>query len=128
MARTPPQDGAGVTTCGDADPVFGPFLCARLPEEAVRRLKVQLAHQTKLASLFHLQVVDGRMTGPTPDHVEGRVVWRTVFGVAVATTTVQADQWSTVWDRWPGLLVWAALLLVELGLAGLLLWQLWAMP
>lgn len=129
MVGTPAPNGNGAAaTCGEAGPVFGPFPCARLPEEAVRRLKVQAHRQTKLAPLFYIHVADIQLTGPTPDHVAGRVVWRTIFGAPVGETTFSAGGASSTWDPRPGFLVWGALLVAEFGLASLLVWQLWTMP
>lgn len=84
-------------------------------QEAVRRLKTQATIGYEIRPLFH-QVTDAHMTGPTPDHVEGTVVWRTLFGVPVG----QRYDLNVV--RWIG--VWTVFLATELGLGAYMFWRL----
>lgn len=76
-------------------------------DEALRRLKTQETLGYEIHPLF-LQVAGARMTGPTPDHVEGTVVWRTLFGVDVG------QRYDLDVGRW--LAVWTAFLLAEFAL------------
>lgn len=45
-----------------------------------------------------LQVTDAHMNGPTPDHVKGTVVFRTLFGIEVGEThALDYRRWAGVW-------------------------------
>lgn len=81
-------------------------------DEALPRLKTQETVGYKIHPLFY-QVRQAHMTGPTPDHVEGSVVWRTLFGVSVG------HRYDINVERW--IAVWGAFLSIELGLGFLVL-------
>jgi len=76
-------------------------------QEALHRLKTQATIGYEIQPLFY-QVTDAHMTGPTPDHVEGTVVWRTLFGVPIG------QRYDLNVARWIG--VWTLFLATELAL------------
>jgi hypothetical protein len=100
---------------------------AGVPDEALRRLKVRAASTLKLPPLFS-QVVDARMTGDSADHVEGTVVWRTVFGLRAGEIRVYGQHLTPRYEHRTTLAAWAAFLLTEAGLGVLLVRQLWDGP
>ena len=70
--------------------------------EALHRLKTQTTADYELRPLFY-QVTDAHMTGPTPDHVQGTVVWRTLFGIPVGQRyDLNTARWITVWTLFLG--------------------------
>ena len=83
--------------------------------EAMRRLKTHETFGYKIRPLFY-HVTDAHMTGPTPDHVEGTVIWRTLFGVSVG------QRYDLNVAPWIG--VWTMFLATELGLGAYMLWRL----
>ena len=105
-----------------------PDQAPEVSKEALRRLRTQAAAGVEIAWLLSPQVVDARMVGPTPYHVEGRVVWRSLFGVVVGETTVTQHQSSYRWDTGKLALVWAVFLVTETLLAGSIVWRLRTSP
>ncbi len=97
--------------------------CSQLPREALRRLKTQAAAPLKVRPGFR-QVTAARMTGETPDDIEGTVVWRTVFGLPVGETRISGARWTHDHHQLNWWLAWGTLLLVEGALARLLYKQL----
>jgi hypothetical protein len=89
---------------------------ASAPPEAVRRLKVQAAHVRTIPPLVS-QATRAEQYGPTPDHVRGRVVARTLFGVRIGWYELSAES-SEEWDydHRKELALVAAFLAGELGL------------
>lgn len=63
---------------------------ADAPPAAVQRLKAQAAHVRTIPSLVS-QAVRAEQYGPTPDHVRGRVVARTFFGVRIGWYELSAE-------------------------------------
>lgn len=84
-------------------------------DEALHWLRTQDALGYKIRPLFR-QVTDATMTGPTPDHVKGTVVWRTLFGVDVG------GRYDVDTTRWAG--TWAMFLVAELALGAFVVRQL----
>ncbi len=92
------------------------------PPEAVRRLKTQAAHVRTIPPLVS-QATHAKQHGPTPDHVRGRVVARTLFGIRVGWYELAA-QGSEGWDydHRKEFALSAAFLLAEAGLLGAAGW------
>lgn len=95
---------------------------ASAPPEAVLRLKVQAAHVRTIPPLVS-QATMAEQYGPTPDHVRGRVVARTLFGVRTGWYELPAEG-SEDWDYDHGkeLALSGAFLLAEAGLLGAAGW------
>ncbi|MBI4497337.1 MAG: hypothetical protein HY689_05505 [Chloroflexi bacterium] len=113
----------GVAACG-APPLVYPDQAPGVPREALRRLKTQAGQPFKLRRLAYLQVTDAEMTGDTPDHVKGTVVFRTLFGIPFGVSSVSSRDlnWSI-----PAV-TWAVFLLAETVLGIVVLRRLWDMP
>ena len=95
---------------------------AGAPPEAVRRLKTQAAHVRTIPPLVS-QATHAEQYGPTPDHVRGRVVARTVFGARTGwyeLPTEGGEEWA--YDHRKELALVAAFLSGELGLLGAAGW------
>lgn len=88
--------------------------------EAARRLKTQLALGYTIHPLV-LQVTEARMTGNTPDHIEGTGVWRTLFGIPVGERRLayKDERYNLDTRKW--ILVWGIFLLVEGALGAFIL-------
>ncbi|MCL4241796.1 MAG: hypothetical protein KJ048_10620 [Dehalococcoidia bacterium] len=95
---------------------------ASAPPEAVNRLKVQAAHVRTIPPLVS-RVTHAEQFGPTPDHVRGRVVARTLFGIRIGWYELSAEG-NAAWhyDRRKELALAAAFLLAEAGLLGSAVW------
>ncbi len=90
--------------------------------EAVRRLKTQAAHVRTIPPLVS-QATHAEQYGATPDHVRGRVVARTLFGIPIGWYEFSAEgseEWD--YDHRKELALSAAFLLAEAGLLGAAGW------
>lgn len=95
---------------------------ASAPSEAVRRLKTQAAHVRTIPPLVS-QANMAEQYGRTPDHVRGRVVARTLFGVRIGWYELAPggdEEWD--YDHRKELALSAAFLLAEAGLLGAAGW------
>lgn len=105
-----------------------PLPCPGLRRQGLGRLKVAARQATKPAPLYHIHVGGAHMTGPTPGHVEGIVVWRTVFGVPAGITAIDGTDFRSGWDHRRAARTWGAFLPAEPALGALLAWQRWNAP
>ena len=105
-----------VVAFGSSPMLFRDTASPNVSREAMRRLKTQHALGYDGIHPRYLQVTSARMTGPTPDDVEGSVVFRTLFGIRVGER-YDLDYW-----RWVG--AWVVLLSAESVLASILLREL----
>ena len=96
---------------------FDDELPAGISTEQARRLKTQLSTGSKLWRLHKLQVSEIRSTGPTPDAVEGVVIWRSAFGIPVGRSSVVGGfshfdiSFALTWAAWSGTLLLEAAML-----------------
>jgi hypothetical protein len=92
--------------------------------EAARRLKGQARARFDFP-IGWAQVVEARLAGPTPDHVEGTVVFRAPLGLPVARIRLygQSGRYDYQLANWP--LAWGAFLLAEGALGVLFCRRLW---
>ena len=95
---------------------------ADAPPAAVQRLKTQAAHVRTIPPLVS-QAVRAEQYGPTPDHVRGRVVARTLFGFRTGWYELSAEG-SAAWhyNHRNEVAVFAAFLLAEGALLGAAGW------
>ncbi len=94
---------------------------ASAPSEAVRRLKTQAAHVRTIPPLVS-QATHAEQYGPTPDHVRGRVVARTLFGIRTGwfAATIEGEEWQ--YDLRKELGVFITFVVAEAGLLGAAAW------
>lgn len=73
--------------------------------------------------LWQVQLIEARVTGPDRFDVEGRAVWRTLFGIpvdVVRSIGTDAAESSVAWRKMGR--VWLAFLLVEVAMGVYCVW------
>jgi hypothetical protein len=93
--------------------------------EHVLRLKTQASMWTDIPAV-RLQAIEARSIGPSPDHVAGTVVFRTLFGVPWGRVEVGSEPGPT-WHTWRYIATGLGFVGAEAVLLGLLGWRLWTM-
>ncbi len=105
----------------DYAPAVLPGGCAQsCVPRAIRHLKAQAAAGYKIRPEFS-QVTSAYVLGDTPYHVQGTVVWRTLFGLPVAEAHVFGAGKNPELNLLNWALAWATFALVEGVLSTLLL-------
>ncbi len=96
---------------------------ASVSAEALRRLKIQAVLPYGGLHPRSLQVTEAHMTGPTPDHIEETVVFRSLFGLPVGTVVIQSQDYHLNFDpdAWFGL--WFGFVALEVTLGTYALWR-----
>ena len=106
---------------------FGtPLLCFEdtrdVGQERILRLETAARHWTKLP-ILKVQTVEARATGPTPDQVAGRVVFRGLFGMPWAEVVREdSGQEDVTWQIHRQMAVWGMFVCALLLLA---FWEWW---